>query len=131
MPERWAGDLPRRRAAGIPGRLQFATKPQLAIDQVRRLTAAGLPARWVAAEETFKTGKDVLGWDQSQVRTWDGICRHTTLAALAQLRQAAIRNALCGTIHLAPADAGTGDGAAPDVGDDVNDADLRIPLGDA
>ena len=206
MPKRWAGDLPRRRGAGIPAGLEFTTKPQLAIDQVRRLTAAGLPARWVAAdevygrsgalrkaceeaglayvliipcdyqattaagtairaeqavadavferrscgtgtkgprisdraltatasprqfllirrllsrpgqltfylcqapddrpatmtyfitiagrrwpvEETFKTGKDVLGWDQSQVRTWDGICRHTALAALAQLRQ--------------------------------------------
>jgi hypothetical protein len=30
MPERWARDLPRRRAAGIPASLQFATKPQLA-----------------------------------------------------------------------------------------------------
>jgi hypothetical protein len=78
----------------------------------------------------------VLGWDQSQARTWDGICRHTALAALAQLRQATIRNALCGTIHLVPADAGPGtttarDGASPDSGDDVNDADLQIPLGDA
>ncbi|HUY45016.1 MAG TPA: IS701 family transposase [Streptosporangiaceae bacterium] len=250
MPERWARDLPRRRAAGIPGDLEFATKPQLAIGQVRRLTAAGLPARWAAfdevygrsedmrkacakaglayvaivpcdyqvtmpsgktiradqavasavferrscgtgtkgprisdwaliatgrprqlllirrlisrpgqltfylcwapedrpatmtyfitiagrrwpVEETFKTGKDVLGWDQSQARTWEGTCRHTALAALAQLRQAAIRNALCGDISLAPAS-----GAAPGTGrddsdDDVDDADLAIPLGDA
>ena len=250
MPQRWADDLPRRRAAGIPDGLEFTTKPQLAIDQVRRLTAAGLPARWVAAdevygrsgalrkaceeaglayvliipcdyqvttaagtairaeqavadaiferrscgtgskgprisdwsmtatgrprqfllirrllsrpdqltfylcqapddrpatmtyfitiagrrwpvEETFKTGKDVLGWDQSQVRTWDGICRHTALAALAQLRQAAIRNALYGGIQLAPVPAGERGAAAPDGDDDVNDADLRIPLGDA
>ena len=56
--------------------------------------------RW-PVEETFKTGKDVLGWDQSQVRTWDATCRHTALAALAQLRQAAIRNALCGLIDPA------------------------------
>ena len=80
----------------------------------------------------------MLGWDQSQVRTWDGTCRHTALAALAQLRQAAIRNALCGGIHLAPAPACTAagggtapDGPSPDGGDDANDADLRIPLGDA
>ena len=26
--------------------------------------------RW-PVEETFKTGKDVLGWDQCQARTWD------------------------------------------------------------
>src|SRR6266702_1082978 len=209
MPDRWAGDLARRRAAGIGDDLEFATKPQLAMRQLDRLTAAGLPARWVAfdevygrseklrkkaakaglayvaiiprdyqvtlpsgtairadqavkdavferrscgngskgprysdwamtataiggqcllirrlisrpdsytfyltwappgrpatmtyfitiagrrwpVEETFKTGKDTLGWDQSQTRTWDGICRHTTLSALAQLRAAAI-----------------------------------------
>jgi SRSO17 transposase len=250
MPERWARDLPRRRAAGIPGNLQFATKPQLAMKQLDRLTAAGLPARWVAfdevygrseelrkkaakaglayvaiipcdyqvttpagttiradeavkdaiferrscgngakgprysdwamtatsidgqyllirrlisrpdqltfylcwappgqpatmtffitiagrrwpVEETFKTGKDVYGWDQSQARTWDGICRHTALSALAQLRAAAIRGTLTGSITL-PA-AGHGDdhaGSIPADGD-VSDADLQIPLGDA
>src|SRR5260370_42058582 len=44
------------------------------------VTIAG--RRW-PCEQTFKTGKDVLGWDQSQVRTWDRVCRHTALAALA------------------------------------------------
>jgi len=52
------------------------------------VTIAG--RRW-PAEETFKTGKDVLGWDQSQARAWHAVCRHTALTALAQLRQAAIR----------------------------------------
>ncbi len=49
-------------------------------------------------EQTFKTGKDTLGWDQCQARAWDAVCRHTALAALAQLRQAAVRN------HLGHAD---------------------------
>ncbi len=49
------------------------------------ITIAG--RRW-PVEETFKTGKDVLGWDQCQARTFDAICRHTALAALAQLRAA-------------------------------------------
>jgi len=93
------------------------------------ITIAG--RRW-PAEETFKTGKDVLGWDQSQARTWDGICRHTALAALAQLRAAAIRGALTGSITL-PA-AGPGDdqaGSAPARDGDASDANLQIPLGDA
>ncbi len=253
MPQRWAGDLPRRRAAGIPDDLEFATKPQLAMNQLERLAGAGLPARWAAfdevygrsgqlrkscvkaglayvaiipcdyqvttpagtairagqavkdavferrscgtgtkgprisdwaltatgipgqyllirrlvsrpdqctfylcwapegrpatmtyfitiagrrwpVEETFKTGKDVLGWDQSQVRTWDGIVRHTALTALAQLRAAAIRNALHGSIQLAAADTNPAAlaAAADGISDDqVNDADLRIPLSDA
>ena len=252
MPDRWAADPERRRAAGIPEDLAMATKPQLAIGQVRRLVAAGLPVGWAAfdevytrsgtlretcekaglayagilpcdflitlpsgaviradqavkdavferrscgtgtkgprladwaltatasprhfllirrlisrpgqltfylcyapesrpatmpyfiaiagrrwpVEETFKTGKDVLGWDQCQARAWDAACRHTALSALAQLRQAAIRNALCGLIQLPSAggadSAPGGRGSDPDA--DVDDADLRIPLGDA
>ncbi len=258
LPQRWASDLPRRRAAGIPDELQFATKPQLAMNQLDRLAATRLPARWAAfdevygrsealrkrvaraglayvaiipcdyqltlaagatiraeqgvaeavferrsagtgskgprysdwavtatatpgqyllirrllsrpegytfylcwappdrrasmtyfitiagrrwpVEETFKTGKDVFGWDQTQVRTWNGTCRHTALAALAQLRTAAIRNALTGAIVL-PADnddagrhpADTSPATGDDDGDDqVSEVDLQIPLGDA
>jgi SRSO17 transposase len=260
MPGRWDKDLPRRRAAGIPRRLERKTKPQLAEDQLERLLKAGLPARWAAfdevygrssalrgaceaaglpyvaviprdfritlpsgavikaadtvkdavferrscgngskgprladwalaatasprhvllirrllsrpdnlafylcwapedqpatmtffvtiagrrwpCEETFKTGKDTLGWDQSQVRTWDAICRHTALAALAQLRDVAIRNGLCGDItlpaapaagsHDAPEDCTGQDNGRRDDGDQADDADLGIPLGDA
>jgi len=58
MPERWQDDLPRRRAAGIPDDLKFATKPQLAIDQVERL-AAGLPLAWVAADEVYGRSGDL------------------------------------------------------------------------
>jgi DDE superfamily endonuclease len=249
MPERWASGPERRRAAGIPAGLAFATKPQLAMGQLARLLAAGLPARWAAfdevygrseelrkkaaraglayvaiipcdyqvttpagttiradqavqdavferrsagngskgprysdraltatgtggqyllirrlisrpdqhtfylcwappgrpatmtffltiagrrwpAEETFKTGKDVYGWDQSQARTWDGICRHTALSALAQLRAAAIRGALTGSITL-PASHGDDHAGGIPADGDVSDADLLIPLGDA
>ena len=50
------------------------------------------------ASKTFKrgTGKDALGWDESQARTWDALCRDTAPTALAQLRIAAIQAALCG-----------------------------------
>ena len=216
MPDCWAKDPRRRKRAGIPEDLAFATKPELAVAQVKRLMAAGVRAMWAAADEvygrcgefraalrelslayvviipcdyrvtlarnaviradqaiadavferrscgngtkgprygdwaliatasprefllirrfpdrdknqyafylcwspegraatmtyfitiagrrwpvevTFKTGKDALGWDQCQARTWDAICRHTALTALAQLRTAAIQAALAG-----------------------------------
>ena len=35
------------------------------------ITIAG--RRW-PAEQTFKTGKDTLGWDQCQARAWDAVC---------------------------------------------------------
>jgi hypothetical protein len=70
----------------------------------------------------------VLGWDQTQARSWNGICRHTALAALAQLRAAAIRNALTGHIQLP----GSGHDTSETMDDgDISDADLLIPLGDA
>ncbi len=216
MPDCWAKDPQRRKKAGIPEKLAFATKPELAIAQAKRLMAAGLRVTWAAADEvygrsgefraalralslayvviipcdyrvtlakdkviradqaisgavferrscgngtkgprygdwaliatadpresllirrfpdrdknqyafylcwapegrpatmtyfitiagrrwpveiTFKTGKDALGWDQCQARTWDALCRHTALTALAQLRTAAIQAALAG-----------------------------------
>ena len=65
-----------------------------------------------------------------KIKTWDAVCRHTALAAVAQLRQAAVRNHLCGDITLPPAP-----GASSDYGrrgdGDVSGADLGIPLGDA
>jgi hypothetical protein len=253
MPARWADDQARRQAAGIPDDLQFATKPQLAIRQLERLTAAGLPVKWVAfdevygrseqlrksaaaaglayaaiipcdylvttpagtttradaaianavferrscgngskgprysdwamtatgipgqhllirrlisrpdqytfylcwappdrpatmtyfitiagrrwpVEETFKTGKDTFGWDQSQTRTWHGICRHTALAALAQLRAAAIRGALTASIRLPDPEPTSSPTTSQDLrtpDDLISDTDLHIPLGDA
>jgi SRSO17 transposase len=59
MPERWASDPPRRSAAGIPGDLEFATKPQLAMNQLDRLIGAGLPVRWVAFDEVYGRSEEL------------------------------------------------------------------------
>ena len=248
MPKSWADDSLRRRKAGIPGKLTFATKPELAIAQVKRLMAAGARALWAAADEvygrsgefraalralslayvvivpcsqpvtlakdkviradqaipdavferrscgngkkgprygdwaliatadprelllirrlpdrernqytfylcwapegrpatmtyfitiagrrwpvetTFKTGKDAFGWDQCQARTWDAICRHTVLTALAQLRNAAVRAALIGSIVLPAAGAS---GEATDGERPASAADLQFYHGGA
>ena len=79
---------------------------------------------------TSTAPKSRYGWDQSQARTWDGICRHTALSALAQLRAAAIRGTLTGSITLPAAHGDDHAGSIPADGD-VSDADLQIPLGDA
>ena len=52
MPDCWAKDPERRKKAGIPEGLEFATKPELAIAQAKRL-AAGVRASWVAADEVY------------------------------------------------------------------------------
>jgi DDE superfamily endonuclease len=53
MPQCWAEDPDRRRKACIPKDLAFATKPELAINQVKRLMAAGARALWAAADEVY------------------------------------------------------------------------------
>jgi DDE superfamily endonuclease len=59
MPEdAWAKDPARRKRAGIPGDLAFATKPQLAIAQVKRLAELGIRFCWVAADEVYGRSKD-------------------------------------------------------------------------
>jgi hypothetical protein len=59
-------------------------------------------------EETFKTGKDTLGWDQTRARTFGALCRHTVLTAFAQLRTIAVRAGLASAITLPEAPATTG-----------------------
>jgi hypothetical protein len=118
-----------RRLISRPDQLTFSlcwAPPGRPATMTYFITIAG--RRW-PAEETFKTRKDAYGWDQSQARTWDGICRHTALSALAQLRAAAIRGALTGSITL-PAISRDSHDTATDDGH-VTDADPQIPLGDA
>ena len=85
----------------------------------------------ITVEVTFKTGKDALGWDQSQARTYHAISRHTALTALAQLRTAAIQAALAGADVL-PAAAPAGQNAPAAVSEPaVSAADLQIYTGTA
>jgi len=58
MPDCWAGDPERRKKAGIPEGLAFATKPELAIAQVKRLMASGVRVLWAAADEVYGRSSD-------------------------------------------------------------------------
>lgn len=49
----WCADAGRRRAAGVPARTRFSTKPALALAMVDAAVKAGLPARWVAGDEVY------------------------------------------------------------------------------
>ena len=53
LPKAWAEDSARRREAGIPSGVSFATKPELARVMLRRALRAGVPAQWVTADEVY------------------------------------------------------------------------------
>lgn len=53
LPRTWVEDPERRAAAGVPGEIEFATKPALAAGMLTRALHAGIPARWVAGDEVY------------------------------------------------------------------------------
>jgi SRSO17 transposase len=67
LPQSWTEDRVRCREAHIPDEVEFATKPQLARRMLQRARAAGVPAKWVAADEVygsdyqFRRGCEQLG----------------------------------------------------------------------
>ncbi len=53
LPKSWTGDPDRMAEAGVPADVEFATKPALARTMITRALDAGVPARWVSADEVY------------------------------------------------------------------------------
>jgi SRSO17 transposase len=94
LPRSWTDDPARCAVAGIPNEVQFATKPALAAAMIARALEAGIPARWVAADEVYGADPGLradlqarqvgyvlaIGCDR-RVLTAAGLMRSDTLAA--------------------------------------------------
>ena len=101
LPKDWADDPVRRRKAGVPEDVGFATKPEIALAQIQAAHAAGLPGRVVlmdagyGADTALRDGITALGlpysagilstttvWPQGQVplppEPWNGRGRPPT-----------------------------------------------------
>lgn len=67
LPKDWAADPERRKTAGVPGDITFATKPEIALAQMRQAIASGIPTGVVLAdagygdETAFRDGITELG----------------------------------------------------------------------
>lgn len=53
LPKSWTADRVRCAEAGIGADVEFATKPELAMRMLHRAHDAGVPARWVTADEVY------------------------------------------------------------------------------
>jgi len=67
LPKDWAGDAARRETAGVPEDITFATKPEIALAQMRQAIGQGVPMGVVLAdagygdETAFRDGITALG----------------------------------------------------------------------
>ncbi len=53
LPKEWAADAARRTEAKVPESVTFSTKPALAREMLKRTLDAGVPAKWVTADEVY------------------------------------------------------------------------------
>jgi SRSO17 transposase len=96
LPQRWCDNPARRTEAGIGEQVKFATKPAQGLAMLTRALDAGLPAKWVTADEAYgKDSKFRLGLQRRHVAyvlavacnqkipTESGSSRADTLAARA------------------------------------------------
>ena len=121
MPECWAKDPQRRAEARIPGKLAFATKPELAIAQVKRLMAAGSapcgppPTKCTAGPGSSGPRSGRCGWptSSSSPATTGSPSRRTRSSGLTrQYAARCSRGGPAGTGRKAPATA-TGRSSPP------------------
>ncbi len=66
LPREWAEDAERRSEAGVPQKIRFATKGELAKEMLRRAFEAEVPARWVVADTVYGTARGLRGWLEEQ-----------------------------------------------------------------
>ncbi|MFY9932717.1 MAG: IS701 family transposase [Streptosporangiaceae bacterium] len=66
LPQKWAEDRDRCRAAGISDDVAFATKPRLAQDMLGRAVAAGVPFSWFAADEVYGQNPGLRAWLENE-----------------------------------------------------------------
>ena len=82
LPETWANDKKRRAEAGVPDEVEFQTKPQIALDQIREAVEEGVARGVVVADAgygvdgRFRAGISELGLQyvvgvQSSVTVWE------------------------------------------------------------
>ena len=107
LPKEWAGDTERRKGAGVPGEVGFATKIVLARRMIDRAVAAGMPARWVTADAVYGSDSHFrataeghgLGYVvgvRSDFAVWSGFRQVRATAVLADVPADAWQRVSCG-----------------------------------
>ena len=80
LPETWAEDPARRAKAGVPEEVAFATKPEIALAQIRKARAEGVPVGIVLGDAGYGDETDFgVGVDDLDLRYVLGVRPGTTV----------------------------------------------------
>lgn len=84
LPKSWIATPDRCRQARVPEETEFATKATLARGMIERALAAGVPARWVTADEAYGQDSKFRSWLEShRIGYVVAVPRSQTIAAVA------------------------------------------------
>jgi SRSO17 transposase len=53
LPEAWVTEPARKQKGGVPNAIEFATRPKIALEQIRRAIDLGVPPRLIVAREEY------------------------------------------------------------------------------
>jgi SRSO17 transposase len=70
LPEEWAEDEVRRRQAGVPQKIIFATKGELARAMLERAFRAGVPAAWTSSGGSYGEHEQLWRWLEAAGRSY-------------------------------------------------------------
>lgn len=62
LPKEWVNDQQRREAAGVPEKVKFATKPQIAQMMLESARAARVALAWVSGDTVYGNDRCLRGW---------------------------------------------------------------------
>ena len=107
LPEEWASDPERRRAAGVSEEVVFRTKPQMALEMLKRTYDSGIPFRWVTGDSVYGDFREIRAWCESvgkgyvlcvsgKEHVWIGCKQHRISKLLEQLEPEGWEAVSCG-----------------------------------
>ena len=87
LPKEWADNPERRKEAGVPDKIEFATKPELAKRMLERARDAGVRFSWVTGDEVYGSNWELRKWLEKERQPYVLAVRSSQYVWWKDLRQ--------------------------------------------
>ena len=98
LPESWTGDRERCQAAGVPEEVEFATKPELALEILRQAQSDGVPAAPVLGDSAY--GNNTAFRAGVRRWAWSFFCKSRARRSRAGITRSAPKSSGCGAMSV-------------------------------